>query len=64
MSGTEHKCLHCGHHWRQRKPEYGKPRECPHCKNPRWDQPLRYSPAKTEKTKPQMAGISETVSVT
>lgn len=29
------KCLRCGYEWDQRTPE--KPRQCPRCKNPRWD---------------------------
>lgn len=31
-------CLRCGHEWDSR---VAKPKECPHCKSYKWDQPIR-----------------------
>jgi len=32
-------CVRCGYDWVPRVP--GRPRTCPRCKSPRWDEPRR-----------------------
>ena len=40
MGKTEKlKCLKCGHEWIRRIET--KPRACPNCKNPKWDEPRK-----------------------
>lgn len=32
----KHKCKRCGYEWEARIE--GKPRQCPYCKSPKWDE--------------------------
>jgi rubrerythrin len=39
------KCLRCGHQWFKRTPE--RPKQCPNCKQTRWDQPSKWKGKRT-----------------
>ena len=36
-------CKRCGYYWETRTP--AKPRQCPHCKSPKWDTPKKVKAA-------------------
>lgn len=37
------KCVRCGNQWIARVP--GRPKQCPNCKQTKWDTPSRFKPA-------------------
>lgn len=54
MDTIKRRCKRCGNGWKQKLKEYLRPKQCPACKSPKWDQPL---PDKFQgrKTKPSQA---------
>jgi hypothetical protein len=40
LVGQPRRCKHCNYKWEQRF-RNRKPRQCPYCKSPKWDQDLR-----------------------
>jgi hypothetical protein len=46
-------CNRCGLNWTQRKPEDGKPRECPECHKRNWSDPPDEHPNPNQEAAPQ-----------
>jgi hypothetical protein len=49
MKLPKFKCVRCGHTWIPRVA--GRPRQCPHCHQPKWDVPPRWEGAKKKRGK-------------
>ena len=50
MSTVIRNCTHCGYRWEQRLDAHRKPRQCPYCKSPKWDERKAKEPEPVEES--------------